>query len=73
MQDSDQFRLFEMVLCVRGAEAGGVGRRGAGEQPVGVTRKYRRKTNRQLVSFLHRSNADGSTSTPGEEVKIYKQ
>ena len=63
-----------MVLRVRREEVCRDGWGRTDRQQVAVTREYRRKTNRQLVSFLHRSNKDGtSAGGSGEEVKIYKQ
>lgn len=61
-----------MVLYLDREEEGGDGRRGVGGQQVRVKREYRRKKNRKLVSFLHRSNKDGAMAS-SEELPILKQ
>ena len=61
-----------MVLYLDREEEGGDGGRGTGGQQVRLKREYRRKKNRKLVSFLHRSNKDGAMPS-SDELPILKQ
>ena len=61
-----------MVLRVGGEEEDRNERRRSDRQQVRLTRKYRRKKDRQLVSFLHKSKAEGAQPSQ-DELPILKQ